>query len=998
MRRIVVSLIIPILCLGLMGLNEAPEKPVILVGVYNNPPKIILGSGDGVTGFWPDLLTGIAREEGWQLIWVRGTWQECLDRLQNNEIDILPDVGWSADRAALFTFNNESVLTSWSRVYTHEGEKIETILDLNEKRVGGLAGSINYDGPEGIKNLAERFGVTIQYVNFNDYDSLFEAIKDHVIDAGVSNKDFGDYNEKQYGLIRTPILIQPSQIYFAFPRDSIQTPELVRVIDVHLKMLKSDPESEYYNLLDSYLGERPATIIPAWVSTAFPIAGGLIVFLIGTVILFQSQLHRQTERLRTSESRYRALMENNPDLILRMNIHGDILDCHTKNLENIPIAPDAMIGRNVKDLFPGEQSEFTLDNLKTAVESGNVLVKEFQIMRNGSNRDMEVRYATSGSTEIIAFIRDITERKQAERDLRESETRYETLARVSPVGIFRTDINGSTNYVNPTWSLISGLPAGEAMGDGWLKAVHPDDRLPVQENWEKTAAKGKKSIADYRFVRPDGSIAYVIGQAVPEVNADNEVVGYIGTVTDITERKQADLELRRSQEAERMAVDIKEIIQAANQTLTGSLDLNVVMNTLLDYLNQIVPFDRARVLILEDGKRPVVCQSRGYPQEVDSALDLSGLNTIVNNPLFEPIFSEKKTVIVDDTQNYPDWEKYAGKQYGRSWMGIPLVAGGQVLGMFTLEKDEPAFYAFEYQGLAESLSAQAAVAIQNATLHERLVRHAEELEVRVAERTTELARRIVEVEDLNRSTQELNQNLQNALEKAESADRLKSAFLATMSHELRTPLNSIIGFTGILLQKMVGPLSEEQEKQLSMVQGSARHLLDLINDVLDISKIEANQIKLVEETFDAVECIKKSMEKIRPMADRKNLELIQDFDPPVAVITSDHRRVEQILLNLLNNAVKFTDNGHVRVKSRINTGCLVIQVSDTGIGIKPEDLDSLFQPFRQLDSGLTRQYEGTGLGLSICKRLVDVLGGVIHVESNPGEGSTFIVELSVEKE
>jgi signal transduction histidine kinase len=295
------------------------------------------------------------------------------------------------------------------------------------------------------------------------------------------------------------------------------------------------------------------------------------------------------------------------------------------------------------------------------------------------------------------------------------------------------------------------------------------------------------------------------------------------------------------------------------------------------------------------------------------------------------------------------------------------------------------------------MAAQAAVAIQNAKLHEELQQHAAELEERVAERTAELAKRVNEVEELNNSMLTLNENLKEAVKKAESADRLKSAFLATMSHELRTPLNSIIGFTGILLQKMVGPLSEEQEKQLGMVQGSARHLLELINDVLDISKIEADQIVLGNETFDMGESIRNSVDKILPMAEKKGLRLTTEINPSKIMISSDRRRVEQILLNLLNNAVKFTDNGKVSLNCRIDNDRLLTQISDTGIGIKPEDLQTLFKPFRQIDTGITRQYEGTGLGLSICKRLVELMGGEIHVESEAGQGSTFTFTLPLQR-
>jgi PAS domain S-box-containing protein len=249
------------------------------------------------------------------------------------------------------------------------------------------------------------------------------------------------------------------------------------------------------------------------------------------------------------------------------------------------------------------------------------------------------------------------------------------------------------------------------------------------------------------------------------------------------------------------------------------------------------------------------------------------------------------------------------------------------------------------------------------------------LERRVAERTAELA---------------------EARDHAEAADRLKSAFLATMSHELRTPLNSIIGFTGIILMGLAGPLSDEQGKQLQMVEKSANHLLTLINDVLDISRIEAGHLEVGSKPFEVRASIEKVAGIARPLAEKKGLRLGVEIASEIGVLQSDPRRFEQVLLNLLNNAIKFTERGGVRVEARLGDVApggsrpqIRIAVADTGIGIKPEDFGTLFQPFRQIDTGLSRQHEGTGLGLAICLRLAELLGGNIEAESTWGEGSIF---------
>jgi PAS domain S-box-containing protein len=277
-----------------------------------------------------------------------------------------------------------------------------------------------------------------------------------------------------------------------------------------------------------------------------------------------------------------------------------------------------------------------------------------------------------------------------------------------------------------------------------------------------------------------------------------------------------------------------------------------------------------------------------------------------------------------------------------------------------------------------------------------------------AEDITERKRAELALRVLNQTLEievgERTKELQAALVRAEAADRIKSAFLATMSHELRTPLNSIIGFTGVILQGLAGPLNAEQTKQLGMVRSSARHLLELINDVLDISKIEAGQLEVHAEPFDLRAVIERVTALVKPLADKKGLAVSTRLTAEPGEMVSDRRRVEQVLLNLLNNAIKFTDRGGVTLTYEPVAGYrpgpgtpeapgVRLRVTDTGLGIKPEDLATLFQPFRQIDSGLARQHEGTGLGLVICRRLTGLLGGEISAASEHSMGSEFTVTL-----
>ncbi|MCE5283831.1 MAG: PAS domain S-box protein [Deltaproteobacteria bacterium] len=273
-----------------------------------------------------------------------------------------------------------------------------------------------------------------------------------------------------------------------------------------------------------------------------------------------------------------------------------------------------------------------------------------------------------------------------------------------------------------------------------------------------------------------------------------------------------------------------------------------------------------------------------------------------------------------------------------------------------------------------------------------LERHRLHLQDMVRERTAELERSQLALKGLLDEVSRAKNELEAANERLKELDRLKSLFIASMSHELRTPLNSIIGFTGILLQGLPGPLNDEQKKQLGMVKGSSRHLLDLITDIIDLSKIEAGKIEVNPADFDLKALILEVAALSQPAAMRKGIALAVE-GPETLLVRTDERRLRQVLVNLVGNAVKFTERGEVRVTAARQDGAVHIAVRDTGSGIRPEDMGRLFQFFSQITSADMPKHEGTGLGLYLSKKIMALLGGQITAESEYGRGSVFTVTL-----
>ena len=402
-------------------------------------------------------------------------------------------------------------------------------------------------------------------------------------------------------------------------------------------------------------------------------------------------------------------------------------------------------------------------------------------------------------------------------------------------------------------------------------------------------------------------------------------------------------------------------LSAVSRTVSSTLDLPTVLNTIVSRAVQlsgaagglIYEYDEAtqefRLQASHRMAEELVEVQRADPIHLGEGA--TGQAALRREPVQVPDISDEQAYGVTRLRT-----ALLGLGY-RSVLAVPLLSEQRILGVLTVWRQAVGQFPDEVVNLLQTFATQSALAIQNA----RLFRE-------IADKSRQL----------------------------EAASRHKSEFLANMSHELRTPLNAILGFSEVLAERMFGEVNEKQAEYLQDILSSGRHLLSLINDILDLSKVEAGRLELELGRFHLPTALDNALTLVRERATRHGITLTQTVDERVGDIVADERKVKQILLNLLSNAVKFTpEGGRVGLTATAADGVITIAVSDTGIGIAPEDQAAIFEEFRQVGRDDARKQEGTGLGLTLAKKFVELHGGRIWVQSQVGQGSTFSFTLPV---
>jgi len=721
---------------------------------------------------------------------------------------------------------------------------------------------------------------------------------------------------------------------------------------------------------------------------------------------------------------------------------------------------------------------------------------------------------------FVGLFQDITARKQAEKQLRASEASLLEAQRVAHIGNWVFDLPSQTIAWSEELYRMFGLSPTQPAPtyEELLNQIHPHDRTALIQCVETAIAEGTPYTIDYQVILPDGSIRYHDGRGEAVRNPNGQIIKLLGTALDITDRKQAEIELRRNRELRDVifnkSTDALFLVDPTTELITDCNERAVEMfevsskadllqingNTLqrhpftpqelegiIEELNIFGFWSREIEYVSRKGKLFWANMAGTTVTVADEPVRLVRLSDITDRKLIELLLQQQLEkeqlfvsvltriresldlkfilqVTVNEVRNLIQSDRVFVCQINQDGTGLALAEalGGPwrpILNeSFPAEAFPPSCYQSHLQGqtciidnrdatpthacmvhfmqdleiraklvvpivqqedkklwglliahqcsqprhwltweieLLKQLAGQLAIAIQQANLYQQV--QAELVERQRAEATL----------------QTTNEQLQIANMDLARATRLKDEFLANMSHELRTPLNAILGMAEVLQEEVLGDLNEQQQKAISTIEHSGKHLLDLINDILDLAKIEAGKLELSFSNQSIQTLCNSSLNLIKQMAYQKNIQINTQISPHLDQIELDDRRMRQVLINLLSNAIKFTPEGgavtlevwqqstpYPPATAKISqpqappaSSFVYFAVTDTGIGIAPEDMPKLFHTFVQIDSSLNRQYNGTGLGLALVKRITELHGGWVQAESQLGQGSRFTVVL-----
>ncbi|HNN12064.1 MAG TPA: PAS domain S-box protein [Anaerolineales bacterium] len=665
------------------------------------------------------------------------------------------------------------------------------------------------------------------------------------------------------------------------------------------------------------------------------------------------------EFIRHNEARLRVLVENTADAFVSVDVStGLFIEPNENALRLYGLSRDELLNVGPVDMSPEYQpdgrlsAEKAMEYITKAMHSDEPINFEWMhINAQGQEIPCELRLLRlpGDHPQVRASITDITERKAAEDETRRLAQAVQSTADMVVI----TDREGTIKFVNSAFEKVTGYKVEEALGGNPRLLKSGLQGEAFYKNLWGQILSGKPWSGEITNRRKDGALYDAQLTISPIVDHKGEITQFVAVQRDITQNKRDQMII--SQRANQL-----ETVATVSTTASTVLNPDTLLQTVVDLTKERFGLYHVHIYLADDSWSTLILAAGAG--EVGRIMVTSGHAIQMNaeRSLVARAYRDHLAVIVNNIHEDEGFLPNPLLPETHAEMAVPMIVGDKALGIFDVQSSEANYFTQEDALIFNTLATQVAVALQNARLYQ--------------EQTATVAQ-------------------------LRELDRLKSSFLANMSHELRTPLNSILGFTDVMLEGLDGSLTPYMQNDLGLIQKNGLHLLHLINDVLDMAKIESGKLNLVIEKFNLHDIFEEAISITSSIANEKSLKVKIEADSDAEVeVSADRTRLRQVFINLINNAVKFTDKGSVSIRAVREANNVLVSIKDTGIGIPPSHLESIFQEFTQVDSSTTRKVGGTGLGLPISRKLIQMQGGRLWAESSgiEGTGSIFYIFMPIE--